>query len=180
MKFPSGKIITIDHDRIDEILIGGNQIMPPHFKNNKLDSETAEFIADRVVNITLDKVQERVRKLEGELKVEKLRSFTRNENPNLTCPSCHNHNLQVKEDTAKCNDGKCGKEFLLVEKMKGLNNGKKKNFLCTNCGYSISKDQVAEIKKMDSCPLCQKGKSFVDIDWNTIESQINNGRINKI
>lgn len=98
----------------------------------------------------------------------------------LDCPSCKGHSLTVKEDTAKCNGPGCGKEFLLVEKVKDAAKDRKK-YLCTTCGHGIGSSEVELLKKKDACPSCGIGKSFVDINWNVIEQELKNkSRLSKI
>lgn len=89
------------------------------------------------------------------------------------CPTCKGHTLQVKEDTAKCTGPNCGKEFLLVEKVKDIEKDKKK-YICATCGYSVSKGEVEKIKSKDVCPSCGIGKAFFDLAWDKLESAAKN------
>lgn len=89
----------------------------------------------------------------------------------LDCPTCKGHTLQISQDVAKCAGPSCGKEFLLIEKSKP---DARKKYLCTTCGHTISTEEVSTIKNKDTCPLCNKGKSFVDINWNEIDNQMKN------
>lgn len=85
------------------------------------------------------------------------------------CPTCRGHTLTVKEDTAKCTGPGCGKEFLLVEKVKDIEKDKKK-YVCATCGYSVSKADAEKIKQKDVCPSCNIGKAFFDLAWDKLES----------
>ncbi len=89
------------------------------------------------------------------------------------CPTCKGHTLTVKEDTAKCTGSNCGKEFLLVEKVKNIEKDKKR-YVCATCGHSVSKSEVEKIKSKDVCPSCGIGKAFFDLAWDKLESAVKN------
>ena len=89
----------------------------------------------------------------------------------VDCPTCKGHTLQVNQDVAKCIGPNCGKEYLLVEKPKA---SVKKKYLCTTCGHTISKEEIDSVKTKDTCPLCNRGKSFVDINWGEIDNLMKN------
>lgn len=85
------------------------------------------------------------------------------------CPACKGHTLTVKEDTAKCTGPNCGKEFLIVEKVKNIEKDKKK-YVCATCGYSVSKADAEKIRQKDVCPSCGIGKAFFDLAWDKLEN----------
>lgn len=90
-----------------------------------------------------------------------------------SCPSCHKHKLDIHGNTASCQGEDCNSSFLLVEKHKDKI-PERKDFLCVDCGHSLTKGEALGLKDNDGiCPLCGKEQtSLVDIDWNNIDKNL--------
>jgi hypothetical protein len=147
-----------------------NQLVKPVF-----DYEEDESFNQKVLKLVDEKMQAEKKKDVKDKLDEIRKTITHEHKPEgvkpeisfVDCPTCKGHALQVKDDTAKCTGPNCGKEYLLVPK-----SPIRKKYMCTKCGHTISKEEVEAVKKKDSCPLCNKGTSFLDINWAVIEDQI--------
>jgi Zn finger protein HypA/HybF involved in hydrogenase expression len=86
------------------------------------------------------------------------------------CPTCKGHTLKVEGIVAKCNGPNCGKEYLLLEKIKKINSkSERKDLLCTTCGHTMAEHEIKG-KNFDACPLCGLGKGVMKINWDEIDS----------
>ena len=92
---------------------------------------------------------------------------------NELCPTCHQHELAIDGNTAKCQGKDCDSSFLLVEKSKN-NTPDRKDFLCSDCGFALSKDEAINLRDTNkACPLCGKEQTvLVDIDWSNIDKNL--------
>lgn len=86
------------------------------------------------------------------------------------CPTCRGHTLKVEGITAKCTGPNCGKEYLLLEKIKKIEDkSKRKDLLCTTCGHTMAEHEIKG-KNYDTCPLCERGKGVMKINWAEIDT----------
>lgn len=162
-------------------------------EKNEFDQRVRKIVEDKVTEKyeidkqksakdKLDKIRESLNKDLSQEKSEKIIDKEKivEKHVHEECPTCKGHSLHVKDDIAMCTGPGCGKEFLLVEKIKDVSDANKKKYLCSTCGYSVGPNEIEKIKKADTCPSCNKGKSFYNIDWKNVNKDISSGGFRKI
>lgn len=149
----------------------------PVFKED-IDKSFEERVRQIVKEEHLNKIEDinriaalksRVKEIEKRSNVSKGLSEDKHEHTDIEdeCPTCKKGNLHVDDYDVTCKD--CGKEYLLTPRIEP---NKRKDYICTTCGHTMTKEETKMVKD-DVCPMCKKGKTMLDINWDDINDIVN-------